>query len=52
MLTIEPIESYIRRLEGMLADAIWIGGDSPLVEAALDVAYAERDRGETHHVYF
>jgi hypothetical protein len=49
---VEPIDIYIRKLESMLADALWLGCESPLIEAALDIAYSERERGETHHVFF
>ena len=48
----EPIDSYIRKLESMLADAEWMGCDSPSIITALEVAVAERERGETYHVAF
>lgn len=48
----EPIDSYIRRLESILADAEWMGCDSPLIATALEAALAERERGEAYHVAF
>lgn len=49
---IEPIETYIHKLESMLSDAEWLGCDSPSIQAALELAYAEQERGEAYHVCF
>ena len=49
---IELLDTYIRRLESMLADAEWMGCDSPLLTARLEAAYAEREKGERYHTAF